>query len=206
MTEPVEIIEECIVCFEPLSTQIFLPCNHKFCYLCIKTTLKFGNDKCPLCKCIVPKDYLENAKAKSGTDNFTRGEVRWMYSGRNGGWWYYDKIHSEEIEKNYQKIKNWDESEGPLPYIFKLTILSQSYTINLMTNTQTSDINHAVRHIKCEKNAQLDDTAKGIAGLSYCDNPPTYEKKYETVRDPNYFNPHYVSTYLHDTDDSSDDS
>lgn len=198
-----EETEECCVCYEPYSNPVVLPCDHIICYLCIKTTLQFGNDKCPLCKCIVPKDYLENAKAKIGTESFIEGKVRWMYAGRNGGWWYYDKVHSQEIEENYRKIRNWDEEDGPLPYSFKLTILSQSYTINLMNDTQTNDSNGAVRKIKCEKTAYLNQS-KGIAGLSYCENPPVYEKKYQQVADPNHFNPHYVNAYLNG-DDSSDD-
>ncbi len=38
-----------------------LSCKHKFCYLCLKETVKHGDYKCPICRADIPQDFAENA-------------------------------------------------------------------------------------------------------------------------------------------------
>lgn len=199
----IEEHSECSICMDKISIPIKLPCKHDFCYLCLKAMLKMGNDKCPLCRCIVPQFFMENAMAERKYFNFDEGRGRWMYSGRNNGWWYYDDSHNKIIEESYRKIKLWDDEKGPKPYSFKIEILSQSYTIDLLNNTQTNDSNGAVRSIKYDKKAVLDNS-KGVAGLKYCEKVPEYEKKYPTSDAAWTFNPHYVNTYLDSSDEDTD--
>ena len=54
---------ECAICLESMIQPCKLPCNHVFCYLCIKGT--FNNSaKCSLCRTTIPADYLEKVRLK----------------------------------------------------------------------------------------------------------------------------------------------
>lgn len=99
--------DPCAICYETLQLPIVLPCDHEFCYLCLKTTLIFGNYKCPTCRCVVPDNFLEKAIAAKSTSTFIVNDgVKWMYSGRHSGWWFYENAHNQFIEEAYQKLKN----------------------------------------------------------------------------------------------------
>ena len=191
----VDLIDPCSICFEPLQTPIVLPCDHSFCYLCLKTTLKFGNNKCPQCRCCVPDCFIEKAIAAKSTSTFdVKDGVKWMYGGRVGGWWFYENSHNVEIEGAYQKIPR-----API----KINILSSDYIIDFNNTTQMNTSNGAVRPIKRVETPSFRES-KGVAGVKYCQDNlvPKYDKIYP-LPDADTFNPHYADSYLHDerTDD-----
>lgn len=185
--------EPCPICFEDPQTPIVLPCDHIFCYLCLKTTLKFGNNKCPQCRCCVPDDFMEKAIAAKSTSTFdVKSGVKWMYGGRVGGWWFYENSHNLDIEAAYQKAHRG---------CIKVSILSTDYIIDFDGNTQTNTANGAIRPIKRVESASFRES-KGVAGVKYCNDElvPKYDKVYPQ-QDEDTFNPHYADSYLHDVDE-----
>ena len=143
----------CAICLDVLKLKYSVPCKHSFCYLCIKryTALK---PVCPLCRARIPLSIIEEASAEEGvTLEELKGE--WMYSGRNGGWWYYDSELDEIIEKKYR--------EDPTS-IFEMEIMGATYTIDLGSMKQTAP-NHFIRSIKRSADQSDSDIVKGIAGL-----------------------------------------
>lgn len=188
--------ESCSVCLEEKHTPIVLPCDHSFCYLCIKSTLKFGNNKCPQCRCRIPDNFIEKAVAPVSSSTFDEGGSKWMYSSRNNnGWWFYENSHNLEIDTAYRKAL---ESQPTVFTPFVINIISSNYTIDFNCNTQTNTTNGAVRNIKRVDGANLHES-KGVAGVKYCEDSlvPKYEKVYPSASDDN-FNPHYADSYLHD--------
>ena len=98
----------CSVCCQPYIHPVELPCNHIFCYLCIKGVLA-RKPSCPFCRATVPRDFvikpkvvepkvLEKAISKQPDDT-----PQWYYEGRTEGWWLYDPRTSEEIEDAYKE-------------------------------------------------------------------------------------------------------
>lgn len=177
---------ECSICCTPLKTPITLPCNHTFCYLCIKTTLQTtGNYACPLCRSSVPRDTLENASTIISDLEVRTENYAWMYEGRKGGWWFYEAEHNAQIEETYQKYLSALE-RSPVynnPYHDLLeedlsvsdscddyeqctiNICLKSYTIDFAEMTQISEEGYS-RKIKRESNFVLEN-GKGVAGLRY---------------------------------------
>jgi len=51
---------DCPICLETLCYPAKLPCEHVFCYLCIKGFLNTQNSRCALCRTEVPSNYLLN--------------------------------------------------------------------------------------------------------------------------------------------------
>lgn len=206
--KPIIVVEKdpCVICYEKLQSPIILPCDHEFCYLCLKTTLVFGNYKCPQCRCTVPNNFLEKAIAAKSTSTFVIDDgVKWMYSGRHKGWWFYENSHNQLIEEAYQKMRNWDDTTSLKPTNVKIEILSVNYIIDFSNNMQINPLTSAIRLIKRVMIADFKDS-KGVGGLKYLndDQVPKYDKVYPSTNDLSTFNPHYASSYLHDT--SSDET
>jgi E3 ubiquitin-protein ligase RNF146 len=192
--------DSCGVCLDKLQTPISLPCTHKFCYLCVKGTLSFGNNKCPLCRCIIPDDYFERAMANKDDAIFENTKNRWMYSGRTRGWWFFQDNHNDEIECAWQKFLSSSDEEDD---IAKIYIASIEYEINFVSMTQVSLTTSATRRIKRVEDAVLDN-ARGIAGVKYVtsENLPKYDVKY-TNPSENEFNPYYSESYVTNSDEES---
>jgi hypothetical protein len=192
----------CPICLDPTKTTIHIICNHIFCYLCLKETVKYGNYKCPICRADIPQDFAENAF--ECIDN-AKDEIRksvWSYSGRNNGWWFYQEDHNLIIEEAWKLYK---ESNGPETVI--VSICSVNYTVDLKNMLQISFNNNSVRKIKRMENVTLKDS-KGIAGLKYVTkdqlpkNLGITHNNYINSTNPNHFNSAYINTYL----DSSEES
>jgi hypothetical protein len=167
----------CTICFCNYEPEFFaeLPCTHKFCYFCLKGTMNTSNYlSCPLCRRTIPIEFFEHFTKivkKEDLDNVTKYQSKWMYSGRNGGWWFYQKECDELIEKawiNYQNSLSSpenvivdDQSE------FNLMINGSEYNICFITMKQKSIRNNwHTRKIKREENAKIEDN-KGIGGIRY---------------------------------------
>ncbi|KAK2723026.1 E3 ubiquitin-protein ligase RNF146-like isoform X2 [Artemia franciscana] len=93
--------DECPVCLLPCSHPVELPCNHTFCFLCIKGVAYSAQRKCPMCRTPFPREILKNpkvinheeiARIASEGDGYI-----WYYEGSNG-WWQYDHRTNQEIE------------------------------------------------------------------------------------------------------------
>ncbi|XP_018012695.2 uncharacterized protein LOC108669796 [Hyalella azteca] len=82
----------CAVCFLTMVHPVRLPCDHVFCFLCVKPLLR-----------VYPLKVSPNAPTElltAPTDN-RELNYQWFYEGRNG-WWQYDARTNKEIEDAYQ--------------------------------------------------------------------------------------------------------
>ena len=93
------------MCQEASVNPVRLPCQHIFCYLCIKGVAA-RSGRCALCRERIPPGYLDKptvmnkeeikSKLEQSTDSY-----HWFYEAKNGGWWMYEERASSEIEKAY---------------------------------------------------------------------------------------------------------
>ncbi|KAK2576790.1 hypothetical protein KPH14_005432 [Odynerus spinipes] len=101
-------IPECAVCLQPCIHPARLPCNHIYCYLCVKGVANH-NKKCPMCRQEMPPDFVERPQLVE-IDEVQKElerpdeEYQWFYEGRNG-WWQYDQRTSLELETAYKQGK-----------------------------------------------------------------------------------------------------
>lgn len=180
--------EMCSVCWGEYTLKYELSCKHKFCYLCLKQAAVSANMKCPYCQADIPESVLEEAQI-SEEDYKNVATHKWMYSGRNDGWWYYDPNSSKIIEEAYSKYTDVKEvdSADEVNTSIELNILGRTYTINFERMEQTHGIN--TRKIKRVGNGiNIPSTIKGIAGLAVSAKikelpPPSYTESY--VFNPN---------------------
>ncbi|CAL7945695.1 ring finger protein 146 isoform X1 [Xylocopa sonorina] len=99
---------ECAVCLQPCIYPARLPCNHIYCYLCVKGVAN-QSKRCPMCRQEIPPDFLnrpqlvEVDEAQKESEHFEE-EYQWFYEGRNG-WWQYDQRTSHELETAYKQGK-----------------------------------------------------------------------------------------------------
>ncbi|XP_067139546.1 E3 ubiquitin-protein ligase RNF146-like [Centruroides vittatus] len=99
---------ECAVCLQTSIHPVRLPCNHVFCYLCVKGVTN-QSKRCAMCRQEIPTDFLDNPTLLSTNNSepvltFEDGH-QWFYEGRNG-WWQYDERTSVELETAYKRGEN----------------------------------------------------------------------------------------------------
>lgn len=196
----------CPVCYDPLQVPITLPCDHKFCYLCVKGSMLFGNNKCPMCRCILPNDYIEKAIVSIDEADVDTTKPRWMYRGRYDGWWFYQNDHNDLIETAWNRFilsRTTPINDDPvvMPASVDFFVGSGQYSVDFVKMTQSGSTGLS-RCIKRVLDVHFEDS-KGVAGVKYVKNEdvPEYEKKYPDSEDDT-FNPHYADSYLHDDSDS----
>lgn len=99
---------ECAVCLQTSIHPVQLPCNHIFCYLCVKGVTN-QSKRCAMCRQEIPTDFLDNPNLLPSTSlesNLTFEDgYQWFYEGRNG-WWQYDERTSNELETAYKRGDN----------------------------------------------------------------------------------------------------
>ncbi|KAK9298853.1 hypothetical protein QLX08_007959 [Tetragonisca angustula] len=106
--EGLTTVLECAVCLQPCIYPARLPCNHIYCYLCVKGVAN-QSKRCPMCRQEIPPDFLnrpqlvEVDEAQKESEHFEE-EYQWFYEGRNG-WWQYDQRTSHELETAYKQGK-----------------------------------------------------------------------------------------------------
>ena len=63
------LVLECPVCLQTCVHPVQLPCNHIFCFLCVKGVLANQRRRCALCRKDIPPEFLDNPKlvTKPGT-------------------------------------------------------------------------------------------------------------------------------------------
>ena len=200
----------CSICLEKPQTRVNLSCKHKFCYLCLKETVKHGDYKCPMCRADIPQDFAENAvESIDNLDNVNYVySFRWAYAGRTGGWWFYQEDHNDIIEKGWQLYKSGDGVSQ-----VEITVCSTNYTIDFCNKIQLHSncvgihprggFDPAARKIKRMENVTLIHT-KGVAGLrsslkkNYLKINRGHLQKRCCNESHNYFNPNNVNIYLND--------
>ncbi|XP_076634282.1 ring finger protein 146 isoform X1 [Colletes latitarsis] len=102
------IVPECAVCLQPCIYPARLPCNHVYCYLCVKGVAN-QSKRCPMCRQEIPPDFLDRPQLVDVDEalkesEHSEEEYQWFYEGRNG-WWQYDQRTSLELETAYKQGK-----------------------------------------------------------------------------------------------------
>ncbi len=119
---PAETVLECAVCLQPSIHPVKLPCDHIFCFLCVKG-VTIQSRRCPMCRREIPPGYLDhptlvkddpllggaaalvedsNGPGTETSEVDDEEEYQWFYQGRNG-WWKYDERTAEELESHFKK-------------------------------------------------------------------------------------------------------
>ncbi|XP_043501361.1 E3 ubiquitin-protein ligase RNF146 isoform X1 [Polistes fuscatus] len=97
-------IPECAVCLQPCIHPARLPCNHIYCYLCVKGVANH-NKRCPMCRQEMPSDFVERPQLVEVDEvkelERPEEEYQWFYEGRNG-WWKYDSRINKDLETVYE--------------------------------------------------------------------------------------------------------
>lgn len=155
---------DCCICFQSVEKHFLadLPCSHSFCYFCLKSSMHF-NKQCPLCRADIPIEFQEQYKkiiSENELENITTS--KWMYSGRTGGWWFYEEDRAKILEESYQKyLKNVNENR------INLQISGSEYIICFNTMKQISSLYpKCTRNIRRNEKHKLQDS-KGISGIRY---------------------------------------
>jgi len=143
---------ECSICLQDAVHPVKLPCDHIFCFLCIKGVVHSAVPVCALCRAPVPQGFVFNPtvvkEVKATEDEFT-----WYYEGRGGGWWEYDCRTSQELEEVH--------SAGVLE--LEMMIAGYIYIIDFTSMVQKRKSAQQIqRKIKRDKNV-IDKI--GVAGL-----------------------------------------
>jgi len=101
--------DNCCICLSEPKLEYKLECGHRFCYLCLKFSMLSNTSTCPLCRQPISDTILEKANIN---DNKTDVEIKtsipeqtenykWLYAGRQNGYWEYDNISAQLLEENY---------------------------------------------------------------------------------------------------------
>jgi hypothetical protein len=125
--------EGCPICLEPFNGMdeiCRLPCNHKFCCICIHRALRIRNPACPLCRASTvpaqiirinqatgavienaeayveaPIAVVENAEAYDANANFTASDLIPIFTDSHGNI-YDNDSYPYEIEEEYTNVAN----------------------------------------------------------------------------------------------------
>lgn len=135
-----------------------LPCQHIFCYLCIKGVATRSR-RCALCRQHIPPDFVEKptvvdkdaikAKLEEEGDSY-----HWFYEAKNGGWWMYEERTSLEIEKAY----------GDKEQTVRLQISGFTYVVDFGKMVQYRE-HFPNRRRKIKRDVVRTDSVKGVAGI-----------------------------------------
>ena len=100
---------QCCICQEDCVNPVKLPCDHMFCYLCLKG-VAVRSYRCALCRSPIPHGYIDkpavvNEEEIKSTLQQSLASYNWFYEAKSGGWWMYEKRTSSEIESAYNEHK-----------------------------------------------------------------------------------------------------
>ncbi len=144
-----------------------LPCNHMFCYLCIKGVAA-RQKRCALCRSTIPPGYIDRPSVINKAEIKTTlkrsqdtGTNHWFYESKSGGWWLYEQRTSSEIEKVYS---------GGDKRTTEIRIAGFPYVIDFDEMVQyREDVPSRRRKIK--RDVVKKETVKGVAGIYVTDSP-----------------------------------
>lgn len=186
--------EFCSVCYDPVQYPIKLPCNHVFCFLCIKGA-HAANRLCPMCRDRIPNSFILNPELisankpppKTSTNKPKRGptspaaprqtrsmtkdktsEKFWCYESKRDykTWWKYDQRTSTTIEEAYQK---WVKNTKKQPPYVDLQITGKIYRIDFESREQYLSSGDGRRRLIKRSTDLADkiDKIVGTAGIKY---------------------------------------
>lgn len=169
---------ECPICLQEYVNPVQLPCNHIFCYLCVKGAAN-TNNRCALCRQEISDEFFEKPFLLEKEDEIEialyDNAYHWFYEGRNG-WWLYDQRTSEDIEIAY---KNGQKQ-------LELLIAGHLYMIDFdsMVQFRRNDI-YKRRRIK--RDTKDNNFIKGVSGIQITnheqtENVPEDNSPTETVK------------------------
>ena len=108
--------EICPICYQSIHIKVILPCQHIFCFGCLKGCLLQTSGQqtvtCPLCRKEISPDLRKTLLKQPECGPVVQFDplawkqqpVVWLYSGRqHSGWWIYDIEVSRELEVSYQR-------------------------------------------------------------------------------------------------------
>ena len=162
--------QQCLVCKRDLVLPYTTSCQHTFCYLCLKAKFEWAQ-VCPECGSVLPMDIYEDAKMPTTHSHSDPNGPVWLYQGRESGWWKYDPITNQQLEKDYQHQL---ATETPVSTTIK--IMNKSYLVDFVTMTQTptpsifGGISRMIKRVVDPSSAK-DLLIKGVAGLQIRTNP-----------------------------------
>lgn len=98
---------ECSICLETLCYPAKLPCDHVFCYLCIKGFLNTQNSRCALCRMEVPPNYLLNPNLLLDENNFENSNIKIIKSGMGAS--NVDSLQNQDADMYvwYYEVNNF---------------------------------------------------------------------------------------------------
>lgn len=164
---------QCCICQEKCVNPVRLPCDHIFCYLCIKG-VAVRNCRCALCRSPIPHGYLDKPavvnkdEIKSALKQFATS-YSWFYEAKDGRWWMYEHRTSSDIENAYTEHKK----------ILKIQISGFSYVVDFERMVQFREgIPNRQRRIK--RDVVRAANVKGVAGICIQDNSQQEQSKLVT--------------------------
>lgn len=146
----------CPVCQDSLTHPLTLPCDHTFCYLCIKGV--FARKRlCALCRQPIPEHYILKPPGNSelSSSSLRKPEFCWLYEAKNGGWWLYEERISSVIEEAYQDKKEF----------IKLQISGFTYVVDFKSMVQFREERPNRRRCIDRRLLTGEEEVKGIAGI-----------------------------------------
>ena len=154
----------CCICREHCVNPVKLPCQHLFCYLCLKGVAA-RNNRCALCRETIPFGFLNKLVVlnKDEIAALTNSCV-WFYEAKNGGWWMYEHRVAEEIEKAFNDKKEQTH----------IQISGFLYTVDLVSMVQYRD-DRPSRKRRIKRGGVREESIKGVAGLLIKDSIPDEE-------------------------------
>ncbi|CAG4950188.1 unnamed protein product [Colias eurytheme] len=147
--------QDCAVCMQKYNHPAKLPCDHIFCFLCVKGVMR-RNHNCPMCRTPIPLDYLDNPVFINEIENevveFENDKYWWYYEGRDG-WWSYDERSNDDLESDF----NAGKAEC------KLLVAGAIYCVDFNSMIQFQ-LNDPGRRRKVKRDT-IKHPSKGIAGI-----------------------------------------
>ncbi|XP_033323063.2 E3 ubiquitin-protein ligase RNF146-B-like isoform X1 [Megalopta genalis] len=127
------IIPECTDCLRPCLYPTKLPCNHVYCYLCVKGVANQSayRKRCPKCRQVIPPEFLDRPQRLVEIEDThkelhsSEKEYHWFFEGTTGWWKYHSKIN-EDLERIYNLGKAGCE----------MSICGQLYIFNFRKHCQ----------------------------------------------------------------------
>ena len=165
---------QCCICQEKCVNPVRLPCDHIFCYLCIKG-VAVRNSRCALCRSPIPHGFLDRP-AVVNKDEITSSLKQfatshsWFYEAKDGRWWMYEHRTSSDIETAYTEQKK----------NLKIQISGFSYVVDFERMVQFREgIPNRQRRIKRDTVRSAD--VKGVAGIHVCIRDNAQQEQSELV-------------------------
>lgn len=164
-----DINDSCAICLtSPPTLPIKTPCNHIFCYLCLKGIYIVNHElKCPLCRAEIGISVITNFSTKMiNTDIVpTISPIqRWCYESLGGGWWLFDDVSCAELENRYQLFIANKEFDN----ILTVGAVNIKIVFDDAEMYQENTSNGKRRRIK--RTIEPNDIIKGISGAKLTNN------------------------------------